>query len=89
VWGKGGAEIDAFLAATRTMRWETEAGLPLACWSKETPLWTSGAGAVSDTRAALAAAAGIHDAFAIPVTAQGRVIGVVEVFGGAMNEPDG
>ena len=86
VWGAGGSEIEAFLAATRAMQWgTTPAGPSHACRTNGSPVW----GAVVGARASLAAAAGIHGAFALPVIAEGHVIGVVELFGAASEEPDG
>ena len=58
-------------------------------WLSGNPVWIRDVAAEpSFQRASLAAQAGLHSAFAFPITAAGRVLGVVEFFSHDVEEPD-
>jgi len=90
-WGRGGAAIDAFLRATRAIRPSSSEGGGLvrrALHSGE-PVWIHDVVAEpSFLRSPMAKRANLHSAFAFPITAAGRVLGVVELFSQETEELD-
>ncbi|HEY2977271.1 MAG TPA: PAS domain S-box protein, partial [Burkholderiaceae bacterium] len=89
-WGVADARVAAFLDSTRSIRQTaTQGGLVRRTWLTGEPVWIRDVAAEpSFKRAALAAQAGLHSAFAFPITAAGRVLGVVEFYSHDVEEPD-
>ncbi|HET7528595.1 MAG TPA: EAL domain-containing protein, partial [Burkholderiaceae bacterium] len=89
-WSQRGAQVEAFLEATRGMRQlATQGGLVRRAWLTGEPVWIRDVAAVeSFRRAPEAARAGLHSAFAFPITAAGRVLGVVEFYSRHIAELD-
>jgi diguanylate cyclase (GGDEF)-like protein/PAS domain S-box-containing protein len=93
-WGADDAANKTFLDAVPILRTDTDGGLTRgglvrrACSSGQ-PVWLKEVTAEPTfRRAALAAAAGLRSALAFPITAGGRVVGVVEIFSHEVREPD-
>jgi PAS domain S-box-containing protein len=64
-------------------------GLPGRVWEKGEPAWVSDVTRDPNfPRAARAAAAGLHGAFAFPIRAGGELMGVIEFFHQSVLEPD-
>jgi diguanylate cyclase (GGDEF)-like protein/PAS domain S-box-containing protein len=93
-WGGDDAAIKAFLDAVPVLRTTTDGGLTNGglvrrAWSTGQPVWLRDATAERTfKRAALAAAAGLRSALAFPITADSRVVGVVEIFSREVRELD-
>jgi len=89
-WGTDDAQVRAFLDFTRGMRMlATQGGLVRRAWLTGQPVWIRDVAAEpSFRRAALASHAGLHSAFAFPITAAGRVLGVVEFYSQDIAELD-
>ena len=89
-WGVADPGVTSFLAATRSIRQSaTQGGLVRRSWLSGNPVWIRDVAAeASFQRASLAAQAGLHSAFAFPITAAGRALGVVEFFSHDFEEPD-
>jgi len=89
-WGVADARVAAFLEATRQVRQlATQGGLVRRSWLTGEPVWIRDVTAeASFQRAPLAARAGLRSAFAFPITAAGRVHGVVEFYSRDIAELD-
>jgi diguanylate cyclase (GGDEF)-like protein/PAS domain S-box-containing protein len=89
-WGVPGPGVSAFLDAIRPVRQlATQGGLVRRSWLTGEPVWIRDvASEASLQRAPLAARAGLHSAFAFPITAAGRVLGVVEFYSRDIAELD-
>ncbi|HEY6354412.1 MAG TPA: PAS domain S-box protein, partial [Burkholderiaceae bacterium] len=89
-WGVADPRVAAFLEATHSIQQSaTQGGLVRRSWLSGDPVWMRDVAAEpSFRRAPLAARAGLHSAFAFPITAAGRVLGVVEFYSHAVEEPD-
>jgi signal transduction protein with GAF and PtsI domain len=87
-WGE--PEVAEFLEAARGIRQlVTQGGLVRRAWLTGEPVWIRDVTAeASFLRAPLAARAGLHSAFAFPITAAGRVHGVVEFYSRDIAELD-
>jgi PAS domain S-box-containing protein len=87
--GHDAAAIDAFVTATREMRFTPGRGLPGRVWSSGRPAWIVDVAADANfPRAPSAARAGLHGAFAFPIRVRERTTGVVECFSAASKPPD-
>ncbi len=79
LWHREDVRPDVFRAATVGAAFGRGEGLPGLVWDREAPVWVEDAAAEpSFTRAPAALADGLHGAFALPVTAGGEVLGVME-----------
>jgi len=89
-WGGPDPRVTAFLEAIRSIRQSaTQGGLVRRTWLTGQPVWMRDVAAESTfQRAPLAAQAGLRSAFAFPITAAGRVLGVVEFYSHDVEEPD-
>ena len=88
-WHGAGGPAPEFDAATRTGVLERGAGLPGRAWAWRIPVW------VTDTatdpyflRAEVATREGLHSGVAFPICLGDEVLGVVEFFSRACQEPD-
>lgn len=80
---------DRFEAASAATTIRPGMGLPGRVWESGEPAWVDDLVAASDSpRAAAGAAEGLRSAFAFPVVAGGRLLGVVELFSGDVRHPD-
>jgi len=89
VWKAQGIEVPRFEAATRNATFPPGVGLPGRVWSTARAAWIRDV--VRDDnfpRAPMAAAEGLHSAFAVPITKGADVLGVVECFSKDVREPD-
>jgi diguanylate cyclase (GGDEF)-like protein/PAS domain S-box-containing protein len=88
-WSGDDAAIDAFLHTAPILRANKSGGLVRRAWSTGQPVWLRDA-TIEPTfqRAPLAKAAGLRSALAFPISAAGRVMGVVEVFSREVRELD-
>ncbi len=88
-WHVGDADVEKFARATAAMPLATGVGLPGRTWQSRSPHWC--ADVVTDgnfPRAADAARAGLHGAFAFPICAGERMLGVIEVLGDTVQPPN-
>jgi GAF domain-containing protein len=89
VWQVPGLSVPQFEAVTREMTFPPGIGLPGRVWSTSRPAWIRDV--VRDDnfpRAPMAAAEGLHGAFAFPISSGAEVLGVVESFSREVREPD-
>jgi diguanylate cyclase (GGDEF)-like protein/PAS domain S-box-containing protein len=90
MWGQAGGAIRAFVEGMPKIRMSAgQGGLVRRAWATGQPVWLHDV--VSEPtfkRAALAAEAGLQSALAFPITAAGRVIGVVELYSRWAHELD-
>ncbi len=89
VRGAHSAALAPFQAATRAATFGPGEGLPGRVWASGQPHWAPDV--LQDgnfPRGAVAAAAGLHAAFGIPIRAGGDVLGVMEFFNHAIQAPD-
>ncbi|HTP74707.1 MAG TPA: EAL domain-containing protein [Burkholderiaceae bacterium] len=89
-WGIDEARVQAFLYATVGLRQAAaQGGLVRRSWLTGAPVWLRDvAGEASFKRAPQATHAGLHSAFAFPIAAAGRVLGVVEFYSQDIAELD-
>jgi signal transduction histidine kinase len=88
VWRRGGGE-DGFTRATRAIRFPRGVGLPGRVWADGAAAWVRDVTVdLNFPRAAAAAATGLRAGFAVPLTLDGRVVGVLEFFSKARARPD-
>jgi GAF domain-containing protein len=89
VWQAPGLSVPQFEAVTREMTFPPGIGLPGRVWSTGRAAWIRDV--VRDDnfpRAPMAAAEGLHGAFAFPISSGAEVLGVVESFSREVREPD-
>jgi PAS domain S-box-containing protein len=80
--------LEEFTALTASLTFVIDVGLPGRVWSRREPVWVRDV--TSDPnfpRALVAARAGLHSAFALPILQGRRVGGVLEFFSRDMYEP--
>src|SRR5262249_51208134 len=83
--GGGGA----FTEATRARRFPPGVGLPGRVWADGAAAWVRDVREdLNFPRARAAAATGLRTGFAVPVSVDGRVVGVLEFFSKARARPD-
>jgi diguanylate cyclase (GGDEF)-like protein/PAS domain S-box-containing protein len=88
-WGGDDPALAAFLGAMPVLRASRNGGLARRAWSTGQPVWLRDVTTEPTfKRAPLAAAAGLRSALAFPITAAGRVMGVVEIFSRKAQELD-
>ena len=88
-WRLPEAPVAGFEALSRAMAFAPGIGLPGRVFAGCKPAWIADvAHADNFPRAAAALAEGLHGAFAVPVHRGGQVLGVVEFFSSAIEEPD-
>jgi PAS domain S-box-containing protein len=87
-WHEPSARLEPFAAATRKAVFKKGSGLPGRVWSSGEPAWVPDVTRDGNfPRAAVAAAAGLHAAFALPIMQGARVHGVLELFRSEILEP--
>jgi PAS domain S-box-containing protein len=89
VWHSPSSPVDEFVAMSRRTTFASGVGLPGRVWASSLPAWIPDV--VTDTnfpRARVAAKAGLHCAFAFPIVVGSDILGVMEVFSGAIQRPD-
>jgi diguanylate cyclase (GGDEF)-like protein/PAS domain S-box-containing protein len=88
-WHLSGSTVAGFEALSRAMAFAPGIGLPGRVFADCKPAWIADvAHADNFPRAAVALAEGLHGAFAVPVQRGGQVLGVLEFFSSAIEEPD-
>jgi signal transduction histidine kinase/integral membrane sensor domain MASE1 len=90
VWHGARVPASRFVQATRERAFDRGVGLPGRVWHSGQPHWISDV--VWDAnfpRAPVAAAEGLHAAFAFPIRLGNEVLGVVEFFSSEIRQPDG
>ncbi len=89
-WGRQDGAVEAFLDTTRAMRpLRAHGGLVRRTWTSREPVWIRDVTTEPGfRRSAEAHQAGLHGAFAFPITASGRVLGVAEFFSDDVEELD-
>jgi PAS domain S-box-containing protein len=87
-WHASGSDVPAFEALSRELTFAPGVGLPGRTWSAGRPQWIEDV-MVDDNfpRVRAAAAEGLHGAVGLPLRADGRVIGVIELFGHQIRRP--
>ncbi len=88
-WCNNKGDFRTFQEMSRNMEFKKGTGLPGRVWETATPHWILDV--VNDPnfpRAAAAAKAGLHGAFAFPIILGDRVLGVMEFFSAQPQEPD-
>ncbi|HEX7239486.1 MAG TPA: ATP-binding protein [Longimicrobiaceae bacterium] len=88
-WHAEGFDAAAFEAASRAFTFAPGEGLPGRAWERGAPVWVVDAAAEPGfPRAPHALRAGLHAALAFPVQAGPDVLGVIEFFSRAADQPD-
>jgi diguanylate cyclase (GGDEF)-like protein/PAS domain S-box-containing protein len=89
-WGQPGAAVRAFIDASSTIDLQQgQGGLVRRAWIAAQPVWIQDVVTEpSFKRAPLAAAAGLQSALSFPIIADGRTIGVVELYSRSSHEVD-
>jgi signal transduction histidine kinase/CheY-like chemotaxis protein len=89
VWPQPRVSAPRFSAATREMTFGPGQGLPGRVWSTAVPHWIPDVTLDGNfPRAPLAAAEGLHAAFAFPIRIDDEIPGVVEFFSREVRHPD-
>lgn len=89
-WGVPGTAVEQFLQASNAMVVRPGAGLAGRAYASGQPLWViDGISAPAVSASALAAETGRGGAFVFPVTADGKVTGVLAFSGKGVCAPDG
>ena len=87
-WHAPGLSIEEFTAATRASSFGRGVGLPGRVWATRQPAWIPDVTADENfPRAAVAARASLHAAFAVPIMQGRRVQGVMEFFSQQILQP--
>jgi diguanylate cyclase (GGDEF)-like protein/PAS domain S-box-containing protein len=89
-WGAPSAKVDSFLDATRQIQQSRRpGGFVGRVWLQGESVWMPDVALEpSFRRAAAARDAGLHGAFAFPLKADGKVVGVMEFFSSKIHQPD-
>ena len=88
-WSSSGAGSDEFLERSCSLRFPRGSGLPGTVWQTGQAKWVSDyAENQQFARAEIAGREGLHAAFAFPIQAGGRTIGVLEFFNDEIRTPD-
>jgi diguanylate cyclase (GGDEF)-like protein/PAS domain S-box-containing protein len=88
-WSVPGPEIERYIDDSRRMVYARGVGLVGEVWQSSTPLWVPDVTQDARfTRKALAREAGMRGALAVPVTAEGKTIGVLIFQSREIREPD-
>src|SRR5262249_53536516 len=88
-WSVEDPAIRQFVEASASLSFPRGVGLTGQAWESGQPLWT--ADLRSDPRAmspALTAQSGIRGTFALPVTTEGKIMGVLNLYSREPREPD-
>ncbi len=89
VWHRSSDRFTRFATATRGRTFAPGVGLPGRVWSSGTAAWVIDVTRDDNfPRAAVAAAEGLHGAFAFPIVLGSRVLGVLEAFSREIQAPD-
>jgi PAS domain S-box-containing protein len=89
VWHDPSAEMAQFETASRKLTFAPGVGLPGRVWADGKPAWVADVAQDKNVlRTAIAARENLRGAFAIPIEAGSKVLGVVEFFSSAIREPD-
>jgi signal transduction histidine kinase/integral membrane sensor domain MASE1 len=89
VWNKPGLRAPEFVAMTRELRFGPGVGLPGRVWQAREPAWISDV--LEDPnylRGAPAARAGLHAAFAFPISLGDETLGVIDFISCEIRRPD-
>ncbi len=88
-WQKAPMATNAFVEASRQMRFCPGKGMPGRVWSLGRPVWIVNVAKDSNfPRAAIADRVGLHGAFAFPLFLGGKTAGAVEFFSRQIRSPD-
>jgi len=88
-WHAGGSRLEKFKQVTLATPLANAVGLPGRVVSSDKPTWLSDVTRDDNfPRRPAAAEAGLRGAFAFPLRAQGKIIGVLELFSPGLAEPD-
>jgi diguanylate cyclase (GGDEF)-like protein/PAS domain S-box-containing protein len=88
-WSKEGERMDGFIARSRELTYTPGTGLIGWTFKEQQPTWSADTNA--DPRVAhqrFGAASGMHGAFFLPVTFQGKALGVMAFNSSEVREPD-
>jgi PAS domain S-box-containing protein len=88
-WRAPSLQVDEFVAISLATKFTRGLGLPGRVWDSGRPAWIPDVVADGNfPRAAAAARAGLHGAFALPILRGSDVLGVMEFFSCDIREPD-
>jgi PAS domain S-box-containing protein len=89
VWHQPTAKLEKFVVASRSIAFVKGEGLPGRVWASQKPTWiydvTSDA---NFPRAAVAKEVDLHGGFAFPLTVEGSINGIIELFSHRPVQPD-
>src|SRR5262249_40610095 len=89
VWQAPDAGADAFRSLTEGTKFDRGEGLPGRVWASGEPAWIMDVATdVNFPRAELAASAGLRAAFCFPIGSRDEIVGAMEFFTRALEEPD-
>ncbi len=81
--------VPGFEAATRELAFERGSGLPGRIWESGRPVWVTDVTAEPDfPRGPMAAADGLHSAFALPIAVNDDLLGMIEFFSNDVRQRD-
>lgn len=87
-WRAPTLEIEGAEVLGGLSTFEMGEGMPGQVWASGEPVWVQDISETSYPRAAAAARAGLHGAFAFPILLHGEVLGVLEFFSREVRPPD-
>ncbi|MBI5315340.1 MAG: PAS domain S-box protein [Nitrospirae bacterium] len=88
-WSEGYVNEAQFIESSRQFNFTIGTGLPGRVWKSQKAEWIRDVTCDGNfPRASIAAGAGLHGAFAVPITSNDRILGVMEFFSAALREPD-
>ncbi len=88
IWQSPSRDYSSFSAATCELTLKRGEGLPGMVWDSAEPLWFEDIAATGYPRSEAAREANLHGAFAFPITAGTRVLGVIDFFSARRGVPD-
>jgi PAS domain S-box-containing protein len=89
LWHSPDVRATAFVELTRTLEITPGMGVPGQAWAGGLPVWVADVpSGPSFPRALVAAAEGLHGAFAFPIILGGEVLGVMDFFSREIRQPD-
>jgi signal transduction histidine kinase/CheY-like chemotaxis protein len=89
IWHVSGVDLSSFEQATREAAFAPGIGLPGRVWSRRQPAWIPDVDLDANfPRAAYARDSGLHGGFAFPLMWEEEVLGVIEVFGPEVRQPE-
>src|SRR5262249_12469204 len=89
LWHSPTSRVDEFVASSRRVMFARGVGLPGRVWARGDPAWIPDVTQDANfPRASMASREGLHGALGFPIMVGSDVLGVLEVFSGAIEQPE-